>query len=240
MDEKTPGSEARERAAVAEVVASVLRHDLRNRFSSIRNASYYLMRQTQKTELWKTDPRMEAFFQLIDRELASAEDLLSNRDPLGSRAQARDRVRLSADAQLALGRVRVPESVRVEVAWDERDIVEVHDEDLALLTRCLLDNALEAMPTGGALRVRTLQGEGGSAVLEVSDTGPGVSPEQRAKVFEPFMTTKPGHAGLGLCIVQRLALRNGAWVELSAAEPTGNRVRVVFPAAEAPGTAGGT
>src|SRR5688500_14840853 len=118
MDEQTPDSVARERAAVAEVVASVLRHDLRNRFSSIRNASYYLMRQTQKTELWKTDPRMEAFFQLIDRELASAEDLLSNRDPLGSRTQARGQVRLSAGARLALSRVRVPETVRVELAWD--------------------------------------------------------------------------------------------------------------------------
>ncbi|HLL03042.1 MAG TPA: sensor histidine kinase [Myxococcaceae bacterium] len=239
MDEKTPDSEARERAAVAEVVASVLRHDLRNRFSSIRNASYYLMRQTQKTELWKSDPRMEAFFQLIDRELSSAEDLLSNRDPLGSRAQARGQVRLSAGARRALERARVPDTVRVELSWDERDLVQVHEEDLALLTRCLLDNALEAMPSGGMLQVRSLVGERNSTVLEVSDSGPGVSPEQRAKVFEPFMTTKPGHAGLGLCIVQRLALRNGAWVELGAAEPTGTRVRVVFPAPEAPGGAGG-
>jgi signal transduction histidine kinase len=239
MDEKTPDSEARERAAVAEVLASVLRHDLRNRFSSIRNATYYLMRQSQKTELWKSDPRMESFFQLIERELASAEDLLSNRDPLGSRVQQRGRVRLSTGAERALERVYIAGSVRVEQSWEERDTVEVYEEDLALLARCLLNNALEAMPTGGVLGVRTFLGEGNTAVLEVSDSGPGVSPDQRAKVFEPFMTTKPGHAGLGLCIVQRLALRSGAWVELGAAEPAGARVRVVFPAAQAAGASGG-
>ena len=230
MDETTADSEARERAAVAEVLASVLRHGLRNRFSSIRNAAYYLMRQTQKTELWKSDPRMESFFQLIERELASAEDLLSNRDALGSQRQ-RVRVRLSEGAERALARVRTPGSVRVERSCHEQDGVEVYPDDLSLITRCLVENAVEAMPEGGVLRLGTLRGEGNTAILEVADTGPGVSLEQRAKVFEPFMSTKPGHVGLGLCIVQRLALRNGAWVELDGVEPTGTRVRVVFPVA---------
>ena len=89
MDEQTPGLEARERAAVAEVVTAVLRHDLRNRFSSIRNASYYLMRQAQKTELWKADPRMETFFQLIDRELVSAEAGADHAGPAGARGGQR-------------------------------------------------------------------------------------------------------------------------------------------------------
>src|SRR3954465_7928136 len=87
MDEQTPGFEARERAAVAEVVTAVLRHDLRNRFASIRNASYYLMRQAQKAELWKMDPRVEIFFELIDRELSSAEQLLAARNPTGPAEQ---------------------------------------------------------------------------------------------------------------------------------------------------------
>jgi signal transduction histidine kinase len=58
-------------------------------------------------------------------------------------------------------------------------------------------------------------------------------------VFEPFMTTKPGPAGLGLCIVQRLALRSRAWVELKPGEPVGMRVRVSFPIAEEAAAASG-
>ena len=99
-------------------------------------------------------------------------------------------------------------------------------------TRCLLESAVEAMPGGGVLGVRTLRGEEGRLILEVADTGPGVSEELRPRVFEPFMSTKPGHVGLGLCIVQRLALRSRAWVELRAGEPVGLLMRISFPNVE--------
>lgn len=239
MDEQTPGLEARERAAVAEVVTAVLRHDLRNRFSSIRNASYYLMRQAQKTELWKTDPRMETFFQLIDSELVSAEEVLSSRGPAASDEDT-TRLQLCDVAQGALTRAGVPSFVRVESTWQERALVQADAARLALLIRCLVENAVEAMPRGGLLSVRTLRADEGRVVLEVSDTGPGVPEELRTRVFEPFMTTKEGHAGLGLCIVQRLALRCRAWVELKPAEPVGTRVRVSFPIADEAAAASGT
>jgi signal transduction histidine kinase len=219
MEDNNPGFEVRERAAVAEVVSSVLRHDLRNRFASIRNASYYLMRQAQKAELWKTDPRVEIFFELIDRELSSAEQLLAARNPTGP-TENEGPVRLFEAAERALARGRIPASIRVERTWQEQASVDADDaESLVLLARCLIDNALEAMPEGGVLGVRTLRGEENRIIPE----------EQRTKVLEAFMTTKPGHPGLGLCIVQRLALRNRAWVELKAGEPSGTRVRVSFP-----------
>lgn len=239
MDEQTPGFEARERAAVAEVVTSVLRHDLRNRFASIRNASYYLMRQAQKSELWKADPRVEVFFQLIDRELASAEELLSARGP-SAPVEAEGRVALCDAAEQALAHSRIPSVIRVERTWQDRSLVDGEGENLVLLVRCLIENAVEAMPGGGTLGVRTVRGEEGRILLEVSDTGPGIPEAQRARVFEPFMTTKPGHAGVGLCIVQRLALRGRAWVELVSGEPVGMRARVSFPISEEPRTPAGT
>lgn len=227
MDEHTQGLQGHERAVVAEVVTSVLRHSLRNRFSSIRNASYYLMRKAQKTELWTADPRVEAFFQLIDRELASAEELLARRGPpAGEGPPGRTLLREAVDR--AFTQVRVPVSVRTERSCADQTPVEADAEDLALLTRCLLENALEALPQGGVLSVRTLE-EDGRVTLEVSDTGGGIPPEHQAQVFEPFMTTKPGHAGVGLCIVQRLALRSQGWVEVLPGEPSGTRVRVHFP-----------
>jgi signal transduction histidine kinase len=227
VDEPTQGPQGHERAVVAEVVTSVLRHNLRNRFSSIRNASYYLMRKAQKTELWTADPRVQAFFQLIDRELASAEELLAHRGPPpGAAFSGHTLLRDAVDR--AFGRVRVPVSVRTERSCADQTPVEADAEDLALLIRCLLDNALEALPGGGALAVRTWEQEG-RVTLEVSDSGGGIPPEHRAQVFEPFMTTKPGHAGVGLCIVQRLALRSQGWVEVLPREPSGTRVLVHFP-----------
>ncbi|MDC0711299.1 ATP-binding protein [Stigmatella sp. ncwal1] len=230
MDENTQGQQGHERAVVAEVVTAVLRHNLRNRFSSIRNASYYLMRQAQKTELWKADPRVQAFFQLIDRELASAEELLSHRGPPPS-GEPLGRSLLRDAVDRAFARVRVPGTLRWERSCEDQTPVEADAEDLALLARCLLENALEAMPEGGQLSVRTFQ-QDAQVILEVSDTGVGIPPGQQAQVFEPFMTTKPGHVGVGLCIVQRLALRSQAWVEILAREPAGTQVRVYFPLGE--------
>ena len=65
-----------ERASVAEEVASVLRHDLRNNLASIRNAAFYLRRRTKDTELWRSDPRMAQFFGLIDDTVLVSTGLL--------------------------------------------------------------------------------------------------------------------------------------------------------------------
>src|SRR5437868_8265874 len=126
--------EARERAVVAEVVAAMLRHDLRNRFSSIRNAAYYLMRQTQKADLWKADPRMEMLFQMIDSELSSAEELLSVRVLTGPEEQG-GRLRLCDVAERALAHVPIPPFLRVECTWQEQGQVEAEGARLMLLIR---------------------------------------------------------------------------------------------------------
>ncbi|MCP3098321.1 ATP-binding protein [Myxococcus sp. K15C18031901] len=220
--------QARERAAVADVVASTLRHDLRNKLASIRNASFYLMRKMQKTDAWGADARVEAFFQLIDRELAAAEEVLSRRAPVVSSERPCCRPRDAAEH--ALGEARLDDNVRVERDFRDSGKVPLDLEDLALLVRCLVDNAVEAMPRGGLLTVRTWdieEGEGGVAI-RVEDTGEGLVAEAYSRAFEPFYSTRPGHAGLGLNIVQRLVLRNGGKVALDGGPTGGTHVEVLF------------
>jgi signal transduction histidine kinase len=67
----------------------------------------------------------------------------------------------------------------------------------------LLDNALEAMPQGGDLRISTFLSP--EAVhLEIADTGPGISPEAAGTIFDPFYTTKVDGTGLGLTLTHRI------------------------------------
>ncbi|AGC41831.1 sensor histidine kinase [Myxococcus stipitatus DSM 14675] len=221
--------QARERAAVADVVASTLRHDLRNKLASVRNASFYLMRKMQKTDAWSSDARVEAFFQLIDRELAAAEEVLTRRAPVAS--SERPLCHAGEAAERALLEARVPEHVKVERDFRARGSVPLDVEDLALLMRCLVDNAVESMPRGGLLTVRTWdvdEGEGGVS-LRVEDVGEGLAPEAYSRAFEPFYSTRPGHAGLGLNIVQRLVLRNGGKVALDGGPSGGTHVEIHFP-----------
>jgi two-component system NtrC family sensor kinase len=65
----------------------------------------------------------------------------------------------------------------------------------------LLNNARDAMPAGGSIRVETrTRPDGKSVQILVADTGSGIPPDQMARIFDPFFTTKEGGTGLGLSI----------------------------------------
>jgi signal transduction histidine kinase len=80
-------------------------------------------------------------------------------------------------------------------------------ELLKMILEALIDNALEALPnSGGRARLVLETAPGGAAVIAtVSDTGAGITPGQRDRLFQPFSSTKSGHRGLGLARARRYA-----------------------------------
>jgi nitrogen fixation/metabolism regulation signal transduction histidine kinase len=80
-------------------------------------------------------------------------------------------------------------------------IIAADAEQLARVLRNLILNAIDAMPLGGALTIRT-EARNGGVRLEISDTGQGLTPEECERLFTPYYTTKTHGTGLGLAIVQ--------------------------------------
>ena len=73
----------------------------------------------------------------------------------------------------------------------------------------LLVNALEAMPGGGTIYISAIS-EGGSVLIRVRDTGPGISPEIRGRLFQPFATAgKANGVGLGLALSRQTVIEHG-------------------------------
>lgn len=98
----------------------------------------------------------------------------------------------------------------------------------------LVFNAIDAMPEGGTLTLRTLTREGDAlpVVLEVRDTGIGMDEATRQRCLEPFFTTKGERGtGLGLAMVYGTAQRHGAEIEIDSSPGRGTAVRLVFATA---------
>jgi two-component system cell cycle sensor histidine kinase/response regulator CckA len=93
-------------------------------------------------------------------------------------------------------------------------------------------NARDAMPDGGTLRIETATDESGAVNVIVSDTGQGIEPEIRERIFEPFYTTKePGSGtGLGLATVLGIVEQSGGTIDVSSEPGQGARFVVRLPA----------
>ncbi len=95
----------------------------------------------------------------------------------------------------------------------------------------LLRNAIEAVSgdPAGEVRLDAAAEPGNGAVIRLSDNGPGIPPEVRARLFDPFVTTKAAGAGLGLPISRKLVRALGGELELQPAQPRGTVAILRFP-----------
>lgn len=102
----------------------------------------------------------------------------------------------------------------------------------------LINNALDAMPEGGELRISTSTAtasgtDSAQVVVDFADTGCGMSPEVRARIFDPLYTTKERGrgTGLGLVVVSQVISDHSGLIEVESETQHGSHFRLIFPAA---------
>jgi two-component system, NtrC family, nitrogen regulation sensor histidine kinase NtrY len=137
----------------------------------------------------------------------------------------RDTLRLF-DAQFnAVGKPAVARELFLK-----EDLPEI-DGDAELLHRVfqnLVLNALDAMPTGGTLTLRTAERDD-KVQIEIADTGTGLTPQESERLFTPYYTTKQQGTGLGLAIVQSVVSDHYGTISLTSEEGHGTTARIILP-----------
>jgi signal transduction histidine kinase len=133
----------------------------------------------------------------------------------------------------------------VGVSCDAAETGVVVRADAAQIQQALMNlvmNAIHASARGGGVSIAVrkelaasapgrARGASPSALIEVSDTGTGISPEVLEQVFDPFFTTKaPGEGtGLGLSVAYGIAEEHGGWIDAESASQKGSRFRIWLP-----------
>jgi two-component system NtrC family sensor kinase len=129
-------------------------------------------------------------------------------------------------------------AIRIEVeATGKLPFVSGDEGQLQQAVIILAENAIDAMPEGGTLVLRTRRGEEtGEVVIEVRDTGQGISPEIRERIFDPFFTTKEvgRGTGLGLAVCYGIVTEHGGRIGVDSTVGRGTVFLISLPAMENP------
>lgn len=224
-----------ERAFIADAA-----HELRSPLTALSLQLQALSAATSDADHDAARARLEAG---VARAIRLVEQLLTLAREERADAQATEDVRLDDLArEIVAELVPLADRQRIDLGLARADATLVRGDPGALrvLIRNLVDNAIRYTPGEGRVDVSVSRGDipaQAGAVLEVTDTGPGIPPEARARVFDRFYRvsgTAAAGSGIGLAIVKSIAERHGAAIELGSRDDgRGLRVRVTFP--ELPG-----
>jgi two-component system nitrogen regulation sensor histidine kinase NtrY len=138
---------------------------------------------------------------------------------------------LTRVAQLFQAQLQAPGRAAIACHLELDESLEPIAADPELLHRALSNlvlNAMDAMPQGGALTLRTRH-NGGKVIIEVADTGSGLTPEECERIFTPYYTSKQHGTGLGLAIVQSVVSDHGGRISVQSEPGRGTTFVIELP-----------
>jgi signal transduction histidine kinase len=221
-------TEAERMAAVGELAASVA-HEIRNPLAAIVNAAT-LLDQEETLTPGERNGTLDA----VKKETRRLNGILSD---FLAFARPREVKRLKGDIRQVVEHVAALVRENPACAEGARTIVQVDPDvpsfafDADQLTQVLWNvaiNGMQAMDGCGELRINVSR-DNGAAVVTVADTGRGIPPEDRQRVFEPFYSKKRGGTGLGLSIARRIIAAHGGRIDVESIVGWGSRFMIRLP-----------
>jgi PAS domain S-box-containing protein len=226
---------ASEKLAVAGRLAASIAHEIHNPLDSVANLHYLL---AQESDPVKRDEFLRLAQQELGRTMQISRTMLSlYREP---RAPIQIDLReLIEGVLLLLDRRLQQQGIELETRIAGQLAIEGFPAELRQVFTNLIVNAIEAAGTKGKVRItmeaaESAEMQGAGAAIEVTDSGPGISPDSAKRLFQPFFTTKGAEGtGLGLWVSMGIVQKHGGSISVASgsdAELGGARLRVFLPA----------
>jgi signal transduction histidine kinase len=216
-------------------MAAGVSHDLKNILNPLSMHAQLAQRALARGEIDKANASLDECRAVIRRGVETIDRLRAFSRQTPEARAARADVNALVHEAVALARPRLSSRAgtppRIEVELGEVPPVVVHAEEVLAAIVNLIVNAIDAMPHGGVVTLRTAARDDGVAVT-VADNGPGMTPEVQARVFEPFFTTKGAEGtGLGLAMVFATMQRHSGTVTLDTSPGSGATFTLWLPKA---------
>ncbi len=201
-----------ERISTIGRLATSIVHDLRNPLAAISGGAEMLI------ESQLSPSQTQRLAANMHRASLQVQDLLQDLLDLGrgraGQVKACNLRELVAGVTESFAAAAEAQSVAIEVDIPERLELPVNHRRIERVFLNLIGNALEVMPHGGRIRISASTADD-AALIQVRDTGPGIAPEIRSRLFQPFVTArKAGGLGLGLALARQTVIDHGGdmWV----------------------------
>jgi two-component system sensor histidine kinase HydH len=219
-------------ASVGRLAAGVA-HEIRNPLSSIKGfATYFKQRYPDRPEDQQTADIMiqevDRLNRVVGQLLEFAKPVPVKPKPVSLQALLDDSIKLIRDRAAEKGiSIRTQNNAQA-------DEVRIDPDRINQVLLNLYLNAIDSMEKGGELKVEiSSDGQPRDVVIQVSDTGHGVSREDLSRIFEPYFTTKSTGTGLGLAIAHNIVEAMGGKITVESEKEVGTTFTVALPNSEA-------
>jgi len=215
-----------ERLAAIGEVAAMVGHDLRNPLTGIAGATYYLKNKLGS----RMDQKAGEMFELIEKDIEYSNKIVT--DLLDYSREMQLELREITPREIvseALSSVRIPENITVLNHANGELKMRVDVKKLQRVFINLIKNAVDAMPCGGKLTIKSKKANG-NVEISFADTGAGIPHEILGKLWTPFLTTKAKGMGLGLPICRRIVEAHGGKIAVRSNTKEGTTFTVRVPA----------
>ncbi|MDQ5987733.1 MAG: Adaptive-response sensory-kinase SasA [Syntrophus sp. SKADARSKE-3] len=203
----------KEKSVLLEEMAPVLAHEIRNPLGSIKGAAQYLRSEASREEDQKL---LDVIIEEVNRLNSVVTQFLNYAKPYNLNLKHQDINQLVAKAVSIIRMNNLADHVTIEQELrPDLPAVQVDAEQMIQVILNISLNAIEAMPEGGKLNLKTkrIDSDTGETVrIAIRDTGRGIRKEDIRNIFKPFFTTRERGVGLGLAICDRIIRNYGGTI----------------------------